>query len=135
MKPVRIQRKRTKGFNLQAESKKINGLEAVYVGRGSKWGNPVKVIEDVKIPFGDKVYSVFDIPNQFALNSYSHTETGYKEAVKFCVVLYKNYIKHAIKTKALNISELKGKNLACWCGLDEPCHGDILLKIVNKENL
>jgi hypothetical protein len=23
--------------------------------------------------------------------------------------------------------ELKGKNLACWCPLDEPCHADVLL--------
>lgn len=27
--------------------------------------------------------------------------------------------------------ELAGKNLACWCPLDEPCHADVLLKIVN----
>ena len=27
---------------------------------------------------------------------------------------------------------LRGKNLACWCPLDQPCHGDILLKIANK---
>lgn len=27
--------------------------------------------------------------------------------------------------------EFKGKNLACWCPLDQPCHADILLKIAN----
>ena len=27
---------------------------------------------------------------------------------------------------------LKGKNLACWCPLDQPCHADILLAIANK---
>lgn len=27
---------------------------------------------------------------------------------------------------------LRSKNLACWCKLSEPCHGDILLEIVNK---
>lgn len=26
---------------------------------------------------------------------------------------------------------LAGKNLACWCGLDEPCHADLLLRIAN----
>lgn len=31
-KPVRIQRKRTKGWKMP--------IGAVYVGRGSKWGNP-----------------------------------------------------------------------------------------------
>jgi hypothetical protein len=28
--------------------------------------------------------------------------------------------------------ELSGKNLACWCPLDGPCHADILLRIVNS---
>ena len=36
--PVRIQRKRTRGFNLQNASP--NGLPVVYVGRPTKWGNP-----------------------------------------------------------------------------------------------
>jgi hypothetical protein len=26
---------------------------------------------------------------------------------------------------------LRGKNLACWCGLDKPCHADVLLRLVN----
>ena len=30
-------------------------------------------------------------------------------------------------------SELKGKVLACWCPLDQPCHADVLLKIANEE--
>lgn len=27
--------------------------------------------------------------------------------------------------------ELSGKNLACWCHLNEPCHADVLLKVAN----
>lgn len=27
---------------------------------------------------------------------------------------------------------LRGKNLACWCPLDQPCHADVLLEIANK---
>ena len=41
-KPVRIQRRRVKGYDMQAESRAINGLECVYVGRPTKWGNPIK---------------------------------------------------------------------------------------------
>lgn len=26
---------------------------------------------------------------------------------------------------------LRGKNLACWCPLDKPCHADVLLELVN----
>jgi len=29
------------------------------------------------------------------------------------------------------LEELRGKNLACWCPLDKPCHADILLDIVS----
>ena len=28
--------------------------------------------------------------------------------------------------------ELRGKNLACWCRLDEPCHAGFLLRLVNE---
>lgn len=29
------------------------------------------------------------------------------------------------------IEHLRGKNLACWCPLDQPCHADVLLEIAN----
>jgi hypothetical protein len=32
-------------------------------------------------------------------------------------------------------SELGGKNLACWCPLDQPCHADVLLELANPESL
>ena len=28
-------------------------------------------------------------------------------------------------------AELRGKNLACFCPLDRPCHADILLELAN----
>ncbi len=28
-------------------------------------------------------------------------------------------------------SELAGKDLACWCPLSSPCHGDVLLELAN----
>lgn len=31
------------------------------------------------------------------------------------------------------VAELSGKNLACWCPLDQPCHADVLLELANKE--
>jgi hypothetical protein len=27
---------------------------------------------------------------------------------------------------------LRGKNLACWCPLDQPCHADVLLELANR---
>jgi hypothetical protein len=28
--------------------------------------------------------------------------------------------------------ELKGKDIACYCKLDEPCHADVLIEIANS---
>jgi hypothetical protein len=33
-----------------------------------------------------------------------------------------------------HIAELHGKDLACWCPLDGPCHADVLLKLANEES-
>lgn len=33
---------------------------------------------------------------------------------------------------ALDPKELKGKNLACWCSLDGPCHAEVLLELANE---
>ena len=30
-----------------------------------------------------------------------------------------------------NVHQLRGKNLACWCPLDQPCHADVLLQLAN----
>lgn len=29
------------------------------------------------------------------------------------------------------IAGLRGRNLACWCPLDQPCHADVLLELAN----
>jgi len=29
-------------------------------------------------------------------------------------------------------AELAGKDLACWCPLDQPCHADVLIELANQ---
>jgi hypothetical protein len=29
------------------------------------------------------------------------------------------------------LPSLRGRNLACWCRLDQPCHADVLLELAN----
>lgn len=29
------------------------------------------------------------------------------------------------------LRKVRGKNLACWCPLDQPCHADVLLELAN----
>lgn len=45
---------------------------------------------------------------------------------------YALYLSDLLSTKKLDLSELRGKNLACWCKPDQICHADILLKIANQ---
>lgn len=81
----------------------------VYVGRPSKWGNPFKV----KMDEGNK-------PKNKML------------PVLAALWTYKNHLGKLMKAGKIDITELKGKNLACWCKPGEPCHADILLKLANQ---
>jgi len=90
MKPIRVQRKRSKGWKMPPNT--------VYVGRPTRWGNPwISIFPEV--------------------------------AVKGFALTMSN--SNAMRQAARN--ELRGKNLACWCRLDQPCHADVLLKIANEE--
>ncbi len=51
-----------------------------------------------------------------------------------CVRMYRKDIEGNMWTEPTRQSirdELRGKNLACWCPLDQPCHADVLLEIAN----
>ena len=43
VRPVRIQRKRTAGYDMQAVSMATNGLPCIFVGRPTQFGNPYKL--------------------------------------------------------------------------------------------
>jgi len=122
--PIRIQRLRTKGFNLQAASMAANGLPCVYVGRPTKWGNPFTIagcrewdglISEIKIR--SRVVGAFDA---WLRSPYWRTNWDGPES------------KTARDAIIDSIGELRGENLACFCPIDQPCHADILLKLANS---
>ena len=80
----------------------------VYVGRGSKWGNP----------FSHK-------PSPRIYGKY--LARSREEAIE----KYAEWIRTQRHLMAA-LPELKGKVLGCWCK-PKPCHGDILLALANKE--
>lgn len=45
---------------------------------------------------------------------------------------YAAVIKNLVENYGYDISELRGKDLCCWCSIDQPCHADVLLKIANR---
>ena len=32
-----------------------------------------------------------------------------------------------------DLSPLRGRDLACWCPLDRPCHADVLIELANGD--
>lgn len=63
-------------------------------------------------------------------NPFSVNQFGRHEAVK----LYKSWIYEQVGLWGLDLSFLQGKDLACWCGLHEECHADVLLNILESMN-
>src|SRR3989337_1247383 len=53
--------------------------------------------------------------------------------VQFCVDAYRRWIHRPSQARIVDLAKkmLKGKDLACFCPLDQPCHADVLLEIVN----
>ena len=44
------------------------------------------------------------------------------------------YVKHLLINSdlLLELEELRGKTIACFCSTEEDCHGDILINFLNK---
>lgn len=38
----------------------------------------------------------------------------------------------ALRAEQPHYPSLRGKNLACWCHMGQPCHADLLLELVNR---
>jgi len=111
--PHRIQRKRTKGWKMPRNT--------VYVGRGSKWGNPFVVSQ----PVGSEWFDVFTQTDIFQYFTREYEVKTHEEAVG----LFKKYFTASMSDE---VKELRGKNLACWCKPGQPCHADVLMEMANK---
>jgi len=112
----RIQRRRTKGWKMPEG--------AIYVGRPTKWGNPFVISKDVAIPpIPEPMWAVRF--NNRLLVRFDGRELAAADAVD----------RYRLLARELRMSavELRGKDLACWCPLDQPCHADVLLEIANSE--
>ena len=105
--PKRIQRKRTKGWRMPAG--------AIYVGRGTKWGNPFTGPDAVE-------------KYRWALSEFPSAERhkAWNDAGGTGIM----HVALASRNKAV-LDVLRGHDLACWCPLNKPCHADVLLEIAN----
>jgi hypothetical protein len=72
------------------------------VARPSRWGNPYKLM-----PGRTPAMVIHSFRDWIETNMSDHDRSSY-------------------------LAPLRGKNLACWCKLDAPCHADVLLELANK---
>lgn len=99
IRPKRIQCRRTKGWRMPHN--------AVYVGRGTRWGNAWVVGE-------------------------RHPDDGHTMTRREVVDLYRKRWADAPHHILADVRRLLGgKPLVCWCRLDQECHADVLLDVAN----
>lgn len=114
--PVRIQRRRDKGWR--------KPVDAIIVTRPSVWGNPFPVSDMFSRTEAVRLY------RDLVVNGEAwHTDD--------------DGMRHRFTRKPkgpLNVPtpevirrELAGRDLVCWCPLDEPCHADTLLAIARGD--
>jgi uncharacterized protein DUF4326 len=61
-------------------------------------------------------------------NPFKIGEDGTREEV---IRKYRTHVLAKIKSSELDVSELRGKNLVCYCA-PLPCHADVLLELANR---
>lgn len=60
-------------------------------------------------------------------NPYQVKKYGRDEALR----LYNIHLTAKIQNEPDFLTPLAGRDLACWCKLDEACHADILMRLCN----
>lgn len=108
MAPQRIQRKRTAGFRLQAQSP--DGRLVKSVSRPGKWGNP---------------FHAQSIDCHCTQPCACHTAGNY-------VARYRRWLLARLREQPDWLEPLRGLHLACFCGLNQPCHADFQLEMANR---
>lgn len=126
--PQRIQLSRRRGYNLQAQSRRLNGLAAVNCGRPTRWGNPFRVVDVVGGIFVEGPGYCASFPDR-------------DSAVRQAVASYRaNLLRGSLGYTVEDVKrELRGYNLACWCALPAAgetdwCHAATLLWYASCED-
>lgn len=106
--PVRIQRRRTAGWRLPPNCKCCT--------RPGVFGNPFETAHAFGWWLRSEVILVKRLRDEWLpFNKVNEAKLESKRNQIF-----------------LRLPELRGYDLACWCGLDDECHVDVLLELANK---
>ena len=109
---VRVKYIRPLGYHNLCEWTK--NPDNVYIGR-----KRIVFIENRRFPDVDSIFA----------NPFKIGRDGTREAV---IDKYEKYItdRLAEPSMAQALEDLRGKTLGCWC-CPEPCHGDVLIKLLS----
>lgn len=108
--PKRVQLRRSAGWRMPPNTVKAD--------RGTRWGNPFHT-------HADGVRMTNEVAVALLRDLVAKTG-GYVATVRGKSVL----------TTIGDIERgLRGKDVACWCSLDKPCHVDLLIELANKHSL
>ncbi|MEC4591582.1 DUF4326 domain-containing protein [Nitrospirillum amazonense] len=124
----RITRSRAKGWRMPPD--------AIYVGRGSRWGNPFKgaALAQMAAPFFGQRADDPARRNHALAGLYANWLAGWPSGVPVLLsVLLPSDLPAPPAAEEIR-RELGGKDLACWCPPGSPCHADVLLAIANAES-
>jgi hypothetical protein len=117
-RPQRFQRSRAPGWRCP-----IPG--AVYVGRGSEWGNPAAVSDRQR----GGIWWVRRGPDDPSPQRFTDRRAAYEAAVEH----YRERLRQNPDFVARVRRVLRGRNVLCWCRIEDddgsrfPCHGDVLI--------
>lgn len=110
MTPERIHLRRARGWRMPPNTVKVT--------RPGRWGNPFIVNPKVR-PGSKSGVAYFAVPT-----------------IEDAIACFEEMIESMLGEDPIGmrarLDELRGKNLACFCALDEPCHADVLLRIANE---
>lgn len=131
--PQRIQLSRAKGWRKPPNT--------VVVSRPHAWGNPYRLGAVVADPVNNvnpvaQLDPFFAPPRSELPTTRTRTSMlGERWEQKFYVVETRqqavDLFRRLCEFECYDVSSLRGKNLACWCPLDQPCHADVLLELAN----
>ncbi|TFD27465.1 DUF4326 domain-containing protein [Cryobacterium cryoconiti] len=121
--PKRIQMTRNRPW-------RVENPDAVVVDRRTRWGNPFAVGKESRIQRHPALVSMPSLAGTVVPRDRA-------EAVRLFGYLFRMprvIDSPGYYSESVVLEQLRGKDLACWCPLDQPCHADVLLKIANEGN-
>lgn len=136
--PRRIRLSRAKGWRMPENT--------VRVSRPGKWGNPFDFRASdhawTALAYGCrgdargrqeasvKAFREWIVPGDGKRTALYERQVGMGEGEAFVGIAPRISAGLAPSLDEVQ-AELRGKNLACWCALDAPCHADVLLELAN----